>query len=197
MARPRRSENTRLKLLDEGVAAFIEQGYHGTGLKEVLDKVKVPKGSFYNYFASKEDFGAQVVRHYSEGLANQLDQALATANSDALSALKKFFRQMIRGFEEKEFRLGCLVGNLGGELEDSAVCRQAMNDALLGLRNRFRNALLLAQEQGTVRDDISAVELADLLLNAWEGSLIRMKIDRSVKPLKQFIKLIIDDFLRA
>ncbi|MCZ6456490.1 MAG: TetR family transcriptional regulator C-terminal domain-containing protein, partial [Actinobacteria bacterium] len=79
---------------------------------------------------------------------------------------------------------------------DSVACRQAMSDAVLDLRNRFRNALLLAQEQGTVRDDISAAELADLLLNAWEGSIICMKIDRSVKPLKQFIKLIVDDYLR-
>ncbi len=71
-----------------------------------------------------------------------------------------------------------------------------MVGALLGLRNRFRNTLLLAQEQGTVRDDISAAELADLLLNAWEGSIIRMKIDRSVKPLKQCIKLIVDDYFR-
>ncbi len=196
MARPRRSEDTRRKLLDEGVTAFIKQGYHGTGLKDVLDKVKVPKGSFYNYFESKEDFGAQVVRHYSQRLADQLDQALATADSNALSALKRFFRQMIRGFEEKGFRQGCLVGNLGGELEDSAVCRQAMRDALLGLRNRFRNTLLLAQEQGTVRDDISAADLADFLLNAWEGSIIRMKIDRSVKPLKQCIKMIVDDYFR-
>ena len=42
MARPRLSEPTRQRLLDEGVAAFLEQGYHGTGLKEVLDRVKVP-----------------------------------------------------------------------------------------------------------------------------------------------------------
>ncbi len=197
MARPRKSENTRIKLLDEGVQGFIDQGYHGTGLKRVLDRVGVPKGSFYNYFESKEDFGAQVVQHYSQRFVDQLDEALATAGPDGLSALKKFFRQMIRRFEAKDFRQGCLVGNLGGELEDSAVCRDALRDALDGMRDRFRDAISLGQRHGTVRDDISALELANLLLNAWQGSLLRMKIDRSVKPLKQCVKLIIDDFFRA
>ncbi len=197
MARPRRSDNTRLKLLDEGVAAFIDQGYHGTGLKDVLDRVGVPKGSFYNYFESKEDFGAQVVQHYSEHFIDQLDDALKTAAPDGISALKKFFRQTIRSFEAKDFRQGCLVGNLGGELEDSAVCRDALRDALDRIRDRFRGAILLGQEHGTVRDDISALELANLLLNAWQGSILRMKIDRSAKPLKQCIKLIIDDFFCA
>ena len=36
MARPRRSDETRLRLLDEGVAAFLAHGYHGAGLAEVL-----------------------------------------------------------------------------------------------------------------------------------------------------------------
>ena len=39
-------------LLDEGVALLMRQGYHGTGLKEILDAVNIPKGSFYNYFVS-------------------------------------------------------------------------------------------------------------------------------------------------
>jgi hypothetical protein len=53
MGRPRLSHETKTRLLDEGVASLIGQGYHGTGIKEVLDHVKVPKGSFYNYFERK------------------------------------------------------------------------------------------------------------------------------------------------
>ncbi len=54
MGRPRLSHETKTRLLDEGVASLIGQGYHGTGIKEVLDQVKVPKGSFYNYLESKK-----------------------------------------------------------------------------------------------------------------------------------------------
>ena len=66
MARPKRNQNIRSQLLNEGVSIFIKQGYHGTGIKEILDTLKVPKGSFYNYFESKEHFGAEVIRHYTK-----------------------------------------------------------------------------------------------------------------------------------
>ena len=39
---------------------FLSHGYHGTGLSEVLASVHVPKGSFYNYFESKDAFVAAV-----------------------------------------------------------------------------------------------------------------------------------------
>ena len=67
-----KTEATKEKLLDEGVCIFIERGYHGTGIKEVLDSVNVPKGSFYNYFKSKEEFGAEIIRHFAAQLEKQL-----------------------------------------------------------------------------------------------------------------------------
>ena len=40
-----------------GADPLLRQGYHGTGIQEFLDSAGVPKGSFYNYFKGKEDFG--------------------------------------------------------------------------------------------------------------------------------------------
>jgi len=60
----------RENLLNQGVTLLMEQGYHGTGLKEILDAVQIPKGSFYNYFGSKENFGAEVIQHYIEPFIN-------------------------------------------------------------------------------------------------------------------------------
>jgi len=37
----------REKLLDQGVNMLMAQGYHGTGLQEILDAVRIPKVSFY------------------------------------------------------------------------------------------------------------------------------------------------------
>ena len=51
---------------------LMGQGYHGTGLQEILDAVNIPKGSFYNYFGSKEDFGAEVIQHYIDPFIAQL-----------------------------------------------------------------------------------------------------------------------------
>ena len=198
MGRPRLSHETKTRLLDEGVASLIGQGYHGTGIKEVLDQVKVPKGSFYNYFESKEHFGAEVIRHYAGQFLVQLDAQLGKPKADALSALKRCFKQMIRSFDESDQACGCLVGNLGAELgASSELCRKALAAAMHGIQGRFAQAIKRAQQQGTVRTDISADDLAEFLLNSWEGALIRMKIDNSVGPLRKFCTLVLDNFLRA
>jgi TetR/AcrR family transcriptional repressor of nem operon len=56
--------------------------------------------------------------------------------------------------------------------------------------------LAKAQQQGTVRSDKSAEEMADLLINTWQGALLRMKIEKSSIPVKQCCKDLLEDFFK-
>ena len=163
---------------------LMEQGYHGTGIKEVLDAVGIPKGSFYNYFGSKEQFGAEVIAHYIEPFIRQLNEHLRTPGLDALSGLRRYFDVLIGELEAKSFQGGCLLGNLMGEIGDtSEVCRQALAHSVRRYRDCLKKGLSRAQREGTVRTDLSAEEMADFLVDAWQGALLRMKIEQSVRPL--------------
>ena len=188
MPRPR-NEKLRETLLDQGVSVFIEHGYHGTGIKEVLDPAGVPKGSFYNYFKSKEDFGAAVVGHFAKRLDAQLAEMLRDESVEALESIGAFLDQV--GDHHEQARQGCLVGNLGAELGDSSEqIRQALSEAMHGWRDRFERTIDRGQREGTIRGDIPAAVLSDFLLNAFEGSLIRTKIEKSTKPLEQLRSLV-------
>ena len=194
MPRPPSTPDARTKLLDEGLSALLAQGYHGTGIKEVLDAAHVPKGSFYNYFKSKEDFGAEVLRHYAAKFGERM-QPLIEPQGDALAVLKTFFEGEIALYEKCP--TGCLVGNLAAELGGSMdLPRQAMAGAMRGTRDVFAEVLTRAQQQGAVRTDLPAEDLADFLFNAWEGSLLRMKVGGSVEPLRKCISLALDEFFR-
>ncbi len=193
MARPRRSADTRERLLDEGVRQFREHGYHGTGVQQVLSEVGVPKGSFYNYFESKEAFGAEAIRHYSDGVDRAMRDA-ARGAPDPLTGLRRFFEKLMVEFEAAGFVGGCLVANLGGELEGSDVCRDALAGAFTGWRDSVRDTLRDAQARGQIRKDLDAGEMADLLVDAWEGAVIRMKIDRSLAPLQRCLDRLLDDY---
>ncbi|MBL4849468.1 MAG: TetR family transcriptional regulator C-terminal domain-containing protein [Planctomycetes bacterium] len=195
MARSRLNSETNLRLLEEGVSAFLARGYHGTGIKEVLDRVNVPKGSFYNYFKSKEEFGAAVIRHYSSCLGKKMGDVLGPT-PDSLTGLRVFFAQLMAEFEAADYMGGCLVANLGGELEGSEVCRQALSEAFAAWQGGMRDALAKAQQQDTIRKDIDPGELADLLIHAWEGAVIRMKIERSLAPLHQCLRHLLDDYFK-
>lgn len=188
----------RDNLLNQGVKLLMEQGYHGTGLKEILDAVKIPKGSFYNYFGSKENFGSEVIQHYIEPFIKQLNAYLENSDDDALGALRRYYHVLIAEAENEGFKGGCLLGNLMGEIGDtSELCQKSLQSAVTRYRNTIRSGLTQAQQQGTVRTDLSAEEMADLLLNTWQGALLRMKIEQSSDPLKQCCRNLLDGYFKA
>ena len=80
MARPRQNEHKREELLQKGMDLLSDHGYHGTGLKKILDTVAVPKGSFYNYFESKEalfvDIMDDMCQRFGDGAFETVDPAI-------------------------------------------------------------------------------------------------------------------------
>lgn len=186
------------KLLDQGVHMLMTQGYHGTGIKEILDIVQVPKGSFYNYFASKEAFAAEAITHYIEPFIQRLSRHLQDPQLDALSALKRYYAELIIEVEQGGYKGGCLLGNLMGEIGDtSTLCNQALKVAVERYKKLQQSALVQAQQEGTVRKDRSAESMADLLVNNWQGALLRMKIEQSVQPLQEFSDTLLGDYFKS
>ncbi|SDY01629.1 TetR/AcrR family transcriptional regulator [Nitrosomonas sp. Nm58] len=197
MPKVTKKELKRENLLNQGVAMLMEQGYHGTGLQEILDAANIPKGSFYNYFGSKENFGAEVIQHYVDPFIAQLAVHLQQSETNALAAIRHYFDELIMELEKNEFKGGCLLGNLMGEIGDtSEICRKSLQSAVGRYRDLLQSGLAKAQQQGTVRSDKSAEEMADLLINTWQGALLRMKIEKSSAPVTQCCKDLLEDFFK-
>lgn len=198
MSRPRRSESTREALLEAGIELLSEQGYHGTGLKQILDTVKVPKGSFYNYFPSKEQFTAEIIERYSEDLLNQFDAYLSSTSDDPKTRLHKVYNLMMASFEQQGCQKGCLLGNLAAEIAGkSAECQHAMQRTLQSWRRRCVGIFEAGQDAGQFRKDLPASELADLFWSTWEGGILRMKIDGNTRTLRQNLELLLDTLFKA
>lgn len=186
------------RLLEQGVSLLLEKGYHATGLKEILDTVQIPKGSFYSYFNSKEQFAAEAIHHYIEPFIQRLSGHLQNPNLDGLAALKAYYMELIAEVERTGFKGGCLLGNLMGEIGDtSPLCQKALLDAVERYSNLQKTALERGQLQGKVRVDRSAKSMADLMLNGWQGALLRMKVEQSVEPLKAVCQDLLDDYFKV
>lgn len=198
MGRTNKTENNRQQLLDEGVSMLMIQGYHGSGLQELLNKVSIPKGSFYNYFDSKELFCAEVITHYIKPFLDRLDACLAAKDVDALSAIRNYFYLLINELEQKELSGGCLLGNLLGEIGDTSdPCLHSLSHSIHLYRDKLKEAFILAQHEGTVRDDISAETMANLIVNNWQGALLRMKTEKSTQPLKECCDHLLDGYFKG
>jgi TetR/AcrR family transcriptional regulator, transcriptional repressor for nem operon len=194
----RNANELKGKLLDEGVTLLMDRGYHGSGLQELVQKVGVPKGSFYNYFDSKDAFGAEVVGHYLDPFIRELDMHLKRSGLSAKEALRAYLDALIAELERRDFQGGCLLGNLIGEIGDSAgLCQDALRAGVHRYRDKLREALARGQREGDFRTDRDATALADFLLDAWQGALLRMKIERSVAPLIRCRDLLLDDLFKG
>lgn len=194
MARPRKSEQSRQLLLDTGAQMLTAQGYHGTGIKQILDEVGVPKGSFYNFFPSKEAFVASIIYQYGDDVTTQLQQAVSGLEREpALMRLWYSFRNKVRNQEAAGKSCACLLGALSAEIaQASPLC----NEALAAIQGRWIDALARlidqAQQQGDINTNFSAREIAVLVYNCWQGGLLQYQVTNDSDALLAQLKTLMN-----
>ncbi len=191
-----KKEIKKIKVLDEGVRLFMKHGYHGTGVKEILDNVKIPKGSFYAYFDSKEDFLASAITHYIEPFIKHLEKNINTPGLNGYEALKKYFSSLIDDMEKSNLETGCLLGDMMGELTiDGEIGRKSLMKAVDDYCSLITKALSSAQQEAIIRDDISPEKMTNIIFSTWQGALLRMRLEQSVEPLYEFYEAILEDYI--
>lgn len=185
------------RLFRAGLHLFLRHGYHATGIQQITDHARVPKGSFYNHFASKEAFAAAIVERYSELMQSSWERMMLSAPPEPLDAIRHVFAQMLAHHERAESPAGCLIGNFAAEVAlSSEPCRQSLLAAQLAWRERLAGLIVAGQAKNEIRSDIDATALSALTWSVWEGSLLRMKVERSVRPLRDSTALILDLLFR-
>ena len=188
--------DVRRRLLEAGLEHVHTRGFAASGIKDITDAAGVPKGSFYAYFPSKDAFSAAILEHYWSDIEARLVPLLA-GEGPALKRITHFFHALADEHESRDFLLGCLVGNLSLELSGSSEPARA---ELLRILDRWNEALTASVRSGQdgagIRDDLDAAELADLLIEAWEGAALRGKVTRSRAPYDRLEAVTIPALLR-
>ncbi len=184
-------EGVKQQLLEAGMKMMQEKGYTNSGLQQVLDLVGVPKGSFYHYFESKEDFALEIIQHYD---CNYTEAVLSCLNDHAYTPLERMRNYCLacrEKIEKGSCTGGCLIGNLSQEMaSQSERLRLKLDQVFARWRDLFASAIAEGQASGEIDKRYSAVELAELFLSGWEGAVLRAKSMRSTGPLDNFIKLV-------
>lgn len=191
------SEDTRLRIIEAGADLIHRQGFTATGLKEILDAAGVPKGSFYHYFKSKEAFGLAVVEHFATRFGNRFQEFATDTSLSPLTRFNRFLASVEARFEEQGCRCGCPIGNLAQEMAGLSVPFQLqLRQVMDRMANGFAELIRQGQEQGEVRTDLNPLETAYFMISGWHGALIRMKVTRSLEPIR-LCHHFFDDLLRT
>jgi TetR/AcrR family transcriptional repressor of nem operon len=199
MSRPKNidTDNTRIRLLEVGLSLFAKKGYHGTGIKEIVDTAHVPKGSFYNYFKSKEEFGLEIVRWHSADFWGKWHAIMDANATNPLQSLKDCFEAMLDRHFDCAVNTFSVVAHIAAEIcESSSDCRVSMKVLFENMRENLAIHIQKAQELDLARSDVDANALASLFWDAWAGSILRMKMENKVDALTQCVSIFFDRFLK-
>jgi len=183
-------------IVQAGLEIILSKGFNATGVEVVLKEANVPKGSFYNFFSSKEEFGLAVIEKYLAETVELLLPIFSDQSLPPLVRIKKSFEILIARFEGNDCSKGCLLGNLSLEMSDQYErARQHLDLSLQQWIRALSGLLLQAQVEKTISADIAPEMLAENLISSFEGALLRSKVKKSSDPLKNFIYLYFDRFL--
>jgi TetR/AcrR family transcriptional repressor of nem operon len=191
-------ETTKDRILRTGAEVIHLKGFNHTGLQEILSAAKVPKGSFYNYFKSKEDFGLQVVDYLIGQFSQFSKDMLGDTSIPPLERIRKMLDWFKDLFRSTEYTCGCPIGNLAQEMGDlSPAFRERLEVAMDAMADAYARILTEAQAAGEISKNLDPRETALFIVSSWHGALIRMKIVKSLEPLDNHSKFIIDHVLRS
>ncbi|TSE05054.1 MULTISPECIES: TetR/AcrR family transcriptional regulator [Aquimarina] len=198
MSKTLKHETKADHLLEKGMEIVWSKGYNGTSVNDIVKAAEVPKGSFYFYFDSKEDF---VVKALDKYFSSQFTPALNILQDKSVSPkqrLTNFYEYRIEVLKkELECKLGCMGCNLSNEMAEH---NDNIREAVL-LKNNFvkgeiTKVALEAQEQGEIEASMDVVSMVEFIEDAGKGAMTTMKEMQSASPIDNLLKMTKKVFLK-
>lgn len=191
------THSTKQRLINAGLSMLLEQGYNDLGIQALLTATKTPKGSFYHHFVDKEDFALQVIDAYIVRVQIDLDACLLDTKRPPLMRVRRFFERMQKMYRDEGY-MGCLLGGLGQELSGvSEVFRRKVEGCFSAIAERMASCLEEARQRGDIPNDSDVRQLADLLVDCWEGAALRSRLRRNPVSLTVMLDFYLHSIITA
>jgi len=188
-----RGDSTEEKLLKAALNLFHEFGYNGTSVQDIASAARVPKGSFYNYFKSKE---ALAIAASDVFYPRALEFLELENSSSPLRRLRKYLRRTLTEMQRYGYVRGCLVGNFASEITNATpALKKRVAELLDEATRRIAVVVSQAQEAGEIDSGIPTMDLSRFILNSFYGAIFRSKTDRTERPMKLLERFALEPFL--
>jgi TetR/AcrR family transcriptional repressor of nem operon len=177
----------REQLLTEGLRIIHERGYGVTAVADIVAAAGAPPEAFAMHFASKEDFGMQMLDIYH---ANSSQTIAQTLHNDALlpaERLRQYLALNLAHLEYDGMRNGCLYGNLSAEgSEQSGQIRLRIIEIFAETRDALAGCLRAGAEQGQFKPNMEYGELAEFAVASLQGAILLAKAQHNASAFHRF-----------
>jgi AcrR family transcriptional regulator len=169
--RQRRSEETRERLFRAALKLFADKGFAETTVEDITNVADVGKGTFFNYFPSKE----HILIAFSDMQLSKL-QATVDQIRARPEPMRSFFRSMtLRMTEEPAKAPDVVRAILQANLSSSSV-RSVMRGRNARAEGLLTQLVQIGQERGEFRADLPALELAQVFRQTVSGTLLMWSV---------------------
>ncbi|WXL24764.1 TetR/AcrR family transcriptional regulator [Ectopseudomonas mendocina] len=177
-------------ILAKGAEVMTRRGYHGAGVQEIVQAAGVPKGSFYHYFESKEDFALQALQSVYQPRLQRYADALSNSALSPRERILGYYHDLHEHFARQErLKYHCFIGSLSFEMAELSPALGVAVDGILQQSADILQACLeQAQAAGQLAADEDCRNLAAFICNAWQGTLTRLKVSGNLQALTDFIE---------
>ncbi len=184
-----KSNDTKQHILDVGYELIASKGFTSVGLSELLKTAEVPKGSFYHYFKSKEQFGEALLQDYFNQYQHKLEALFESSEESEYQKLMCYWHYWMEQ-NSSECQTGkCLVVKLAGEVSDLS---ESMRIALHKGTDKVISTVADHIEKGINAGEINVKDsrqTSELLYNLWVGASLVNKIRHDDASLQQAYKV--------
>ena len=184
--------DTRTKLLEKGDDLLSRMGFNATGVQEITAAAGVPKGSFYNYFDSKEAFAVEVLGQYWGSVEAMYGPLLRDKDTSPIHRISKYFHGLAEFHKRQRYASGCLIGNMALEVTPSSADVRAK---LVTVYREWAEELAECLREAQLRNELAfgkdPKQLAVALIDTFEGTVMRAKVERSGKPFESFERYVL------
>src|SRR6266576_595025 len=165
--RQRRSAETRERLFRAALNLFAQKGFLETTVEDITEAADVGKGTFFNYFPSKD----HILLAFSDMQLAKLEQSI-NGLVTSQQPLREFMRGLVLRMTEEPLRNpGMIRALLLGYLSSNPV-REAMIDKQNRAHALHKQMVEIGQERGEIRKDLPAAEIAHVFRQTILGTLL-------------------------
>ncbi|MDJ0645747.1 MAG: TetR/AcrR family transcriptional regulator [Flavobacteriaceae bacterium] len=179
-------------LIESGMMLLWSKGYNATSVNDIVQAAGVPKGSFYFYFNSKEDFAVKAIDKYFEIQLQPLKEILQNNEVSPKQRLIDFHEYRARVLkEEMNYSMGCMACNLGNEMaEHNDNIRATIVKKEKIIVDMIASVIDEAQKLGEIQNKTEASDLAAFIEDAGKGAMVSMKEMKSAYPINNFMRMV-------
>jgi AcrR family transcriptional regulator len=165
--RERRSAETRERLFRSALDLFARKGFTETTVEDITEAADVGKGTFFNYFPSKD----HILLAFGEMQLAKLQSAVEEARRSG-EPMPQFLRSLGVRMTQEPIRNPGVVRTLLQAYLSSTPVREAMLDLQKRVHALHTEIVQLGQERGEIRKDLPATEIAQVFRQTIFGTLL-------------------------